>query len=125
MAEMFDISRPIYAQLAERLEQRIAAGEYRPGQRLAPVREMAAEAGVNPNTMQRAMAELERRGLVKTERTAGRFVTEDEACIAAVKQNSAEKKVDTFVQEMKRLGFTRRQLAEMILKKEEEEWKNC
>ena len=75
MGEQFDASRPIYAQLVERLKARILAGTYPPGGHLDSVRDLAAAAGVNPNTMQRALAQLETEGLVHTERTAGRYVT--------------------------------------------------
>ena len=81
MGEQFDASRPIYAQLVERLKARILAGTYPPGGHLDSVRDLAADAGVNPNTMQRALAQLETEGLVRTERTAGRYVTEDTALI--------------------------------------------
>ena len=74
--------RPVYLQLIEQMERAIAAGAYQPGERLPGVREMAAGAAVNPNTMQRALQELETRGLVNTQRTAGRSVTADEARIA-------------------------------------------
>ena len=77
MGERFDMSRPIYAQIVERLKAKILAGIYPPGGHLDSVRDMAAAAGVNPNTMQRALAQLEAEGLVYTERTTGRFVTED------------------------------------------------
>ena len=77
MGEQFDASRPIYAQLVERLKARILAGTYPPGGHLDSVRDLAAAAGVNPNTMQRALAQLESEGLVRTERTSGRYVTED------------------------------------------------
>lgn len=76
MGERFDMSRPIYAQIVERLKAKILAGVYPPGGHLDSVRDMAAAAGVNPNTMQRALAQLEAEGLVYTERTTGRFVTE-------------------------------------------------
>ena len=74
MAEQFDSSRPIYAQLVERLKAKILAGIYPPGGHLDSVRDLAAAAGVNPNTMQRALAQLENEGLVRTERTAGRYL---------------------------------------------------
>lgn len=77
MSEQFDAGRPIYAQLVERLKARILAGTYPPGGHLDSVRDLAAAAGVNPNTMQRALAQLESEGLVRTERTSGRYVTED------------------------------------------------
>ena len=76
MAWSFENGRPIYTQLLEQIEQRIISGEYSAGEKLPSVRELAAEAAVNPNTMQRAMAKLEQRGLVVTNRTAGRTVTE-------------------------------------------------
>ncbi len=73
MGERFDTSRPIYAQIVERLKAKILAGVYPPGGHLDSVRDMAAAAGVNPNTMQRALAQLETEGLVYTERTTGRY----------------------------------------------------
>ena len=69
--------RPIYTQLVEEIELRIISGRYEAGEKLASVRDLAAEAAVNPNTMQRALAELEQRGLVYSQRTSGRFITED------------------------------------------------
>ena len=81
MGEQFDASRPIYAQLVERLKARVLAGTYPPGGHLDSVRDLAAAAGVNPNTMQRALAQLETEGLVHTERTAGRYVTEATALV--------------------------------------------
>ena len=71
MGERFDTSRPIYAQIVERLKAKILAGVYPPGGHLDSVRDLAAAAGVNPNTMQRALAQLEAEGLVRTERTTG------------------------------------------------------
>lgn len=90
MAEQFDASRPIYAQLVERLKAKILAGTYPPGGHLDSVRDLAAAAGVNPNTMQRALAQLETEGLVRTERTAGRFVTEDTALIEQLRADTAQ-----------------------------------
>ena len=89
MGEQFDASRPIYAQLVERLKARILAGTYPPGGHLDSVRDLAAAAGVNPNTMQRALAQLETEGLVRTERTAGRYVTEDTALIEQLRADTA------------------------------------
>ena len=80
---------PIYAQLAKQIRLGIVSGEYVPGERLPPVRELALSAGVNPNTMQRALTELEREGMVFPQRTAGRFVTEDAALIAAARETLA------------------------------------
>ena len=90
MGDQFDASRPIYAQLVERLKARILAGTYPPGGHLDSVRDLAAAAGVNPNTMQRALQELENRGLLQAQRTAGRSVTADEAALQALRRRRAK-----------------------------------
>ena len=94
MTWIITADRPIYLQLVEQLELAIVAGEYRAGGKLPSVRELAAEAAVNPNTMQRAMQELEARGLINTQRTAGRTITEDETMIQALRQQKAQWKND-------------------------------
>ena len=114
MAEAFDGGRPIYAQLVERLQGRIIGGEYPPGSRLDSVRDLAGAAGVNPNTMQRALAELERRGLVYTERTAGRFVTSDTQRIEEVRRETLEREVRQFAAHMQAMGCPPGQLAQMF-----------
>ena len=78
--------RPVYVQLIEQLELALVAGEFPPGSRIPPVRELAADAGVNPNTMQRALQELEGRGLLQAQRTAGRTVTADDAALRALRR---------------------------------------
>lgn len=120
MAEQFDSSRPIYAQLVERLKAKILAGIYPPGGHLDSVRDLAAAAGVNPNTMQRALAELERTGLVYTQRTAGRFVTEDAAVIDSAKQELAHQQVGAFLRRMERMGYDREQTAQLVRSWKEE-----
>lgn len=120
MAEQFDSSRPIYAQLVERLKAKILAGIYPPGGHLDSVRDLAAAAGVNPNTMQRALAELERTGLVYTQRTAGRFVTEDAAVIDSAKQELAHQQVRAFLRRMERMGYDREQTAQLVRSWKEE-----
>ncbi len=92
MAWNLDSDRPIYAQLLERIQLQIVSGIYAPGDKLPSVRELAAEASVNPNTMQKAFAELERSGLIVTKRTSGRFVTEDKNMIAQIRTSSQKKK---------------------------------
>lgn len=114
MAEAFDGGRPIYAQLVERLQGRIIGGEYPPGSRLDSVRDLAGAAGVNPNTMQRALVELERRGLVYTERTAGRFVTSDTQRIEEVRRETLEREVRQFAAHMQAMGCPPGQLAQMF-----------
>ena len=78
--------RPIWLQLSQQLARRILVGAYPPGSRLPSVRELAAEAGVNPNTMQRALAQLEQDGLARADRTAGRLVTQDTAVLDAARR---------------------------------------
>ena len=81
MAWKFNDGAPIYLQIVNTLKRNIASGAYPPGSRLPSVRDLALEAGVNPNTMQRALSELERSGLVNSQRTAGRFITEDASAL--------------------------------------------
>ncbi|MCU6762714.1 HTH-type transcriptional repressor yvoA [uncultured Roseburia sp.] len=105
MAWVFNNERSIYAQLVEQIQNRIMTGIYQPGSRLASVRELAGEAEVNPNTMQKALTELERAGLVHAIRTRGRFVTEDQSMIENLKKESALQIIDEFREKMKALGY--------------------
>lgn len=102
----FEADRPIYIQLQERLLLMIVSGAYPPGAKLPSVRDLAADAAVNPNTLQRALAELERDGLVYTQRTSGRFVTEDADMIGQAKHNLAKGQIEQFLKKMTGLGFT-------------------
>ena len=86
----FNDNAPIYLQIVNSLQRGIAGGVYPPGSRLPSVRELALEAGVNPNTMQRALSELERTGLVCSQRTAGRFVTEDASALSQLRSTMSE-----------------------------------
>ena len=106
--------RPIWVQLCEQLRRRIVSGVYPPGTKLPSVRELAADAGVNPNTMQRALTELERDGLVYSQRTAGRFVTEDKAMIETAKRALAERHITAFLDAMTRLGYRREEVINML-----------
>ena len=105
---------PIYAQLTELLTVNIVSGGVPPGGRLPSVRELAAEAGVNPNTMQRALAELERQELVYSQRTVGRFVTEDRAVLAAAKRALAERHIRRFLTAMEDLGYKRNEIISLL-----------
>ena len=98
--------RPIWLQLTEQIQLRIVTGEYRAGDRLPSVRELAAEAAVNPNTMQKALTELERSGLIYAQRTSGRFITQDQQLIQQLKQRLAREETDGFLERMDGLGFT-------------------
>jgi len=97
--------RPIYAQIIEHLQRGILTGEYPPGSAVPSVRTLALEAEVNPNTMQKALAELETQGLLLTHRTAGRTVTEDKTMIENMKEELARTQVDAFFEGMKSLGI--------------------
>ena len=113
--------RPIYAQLIEQITLAIVSGEYRAGDKLPSVRDLAQEAAVNPNTMQKALSELEREGLVYTQRTAGRFITEDIAMIEEKKQQLALRQIEKFLTRMSGLGISHKKIIEFIQAKMEEE----
>lgn len=116
----FDNSTPIYTQLVYKFRLAIASGELLPGDRLAAVRELAAQAGVNPNTMQRAFQELERLGLVYAQRSSGRYVTEDTKIIYENRKILAEEHIRKFVGSMKELGFDKQRILELINNMEEQ-----
>ena len=111
---------PIYTQLTDQLRRRIVSGDLSPGERLPSVRELSAQAGVNPNTVQRAMAEMERLGLVYSQRTAGRFVTEDEAVIRALRRELAGEQIRSFLAGMAQLGFRREEIMTLLEQEGEE-----
>ena len=112
MAWTLDDSRPIWPQLSQQLARQIIAGVYPPGSRLPSVRELAAEAGVNPNTMQRALAQLEH--LAKADRTAGRLVTQDVAALEAARLREAEAVIRDYLEAMAALGYTGEQAVQLL-----------
>jgi DNA-binding transcriptional regulator YhcF (GntR family) len=114
MEWQFHSDAPIYTQLVAQIKLRIVTGEYLPGQRLPAVRDLALEAGVNPNTMQRALQELEREQLVFSQRTSGRFVTEDVTMIEEAKNTLAQAQLQVFLREMKALGYSMEQIRKLL-----------
>ena len=116
----FNNDAPIYAQLIAQVRQGIASGIFSPGEQLKPVRELALEAGVNPNTVQRALSELEREGLLFTQRTAGRFVTEDLAVITDVRSGLAKEHAGRFLDAMSNLGYKNSEIIDIIKNSMEE-----
>ena len=112
--------RPIWLQLSEQVARRIVIGAYPPGSKLPTVRELAAEAGVNPNTMQRALAQLEQDGLVVTNRTAGRTVTEDAKTLSEMCMRLAQEHITQYLSSMALLGFSKQEAIELIEKREVE-----
>lgn len=108
----FKEDRPIYSQLIELIKLGIVSGEWKAGDKLPSVRDLAEEAGVNPNTMQRALADLEKEGLVYSKRTSGRFITEDNSMVDSVRKAIAAENINNFIESMKKLGFTPEQTLE-------------
>ena len=100
-----DENLPIYLQLTDELEKKIINGTYPPGSRLPAVRELAAEAGVNPNTMQRALTQMENSGLIYTQRTSGRFLTDDREKIERLRRDAARQRIEKFLRDMRELGI--------------------
>ena len=118
MAWNLNSDRPIYAQILEVIQIRIIAGIYKPGEKIPSVRELAAEAGVNPNTMQKALTELERSGLVMAVRTSGRMVTEDMEMIRQTREQLARVQVQEFIDRMEKLGFSREEVRRLLEQEE-------
>ncbi len=112
-------SRPIWQQLTEQLRQRIVTGVYPPGSRFPAVRELASEAGVNPNTMQRAMSQLETDELVITNRTLGRTVTDKTEVLEEMRKRMARERTEEYFGDMKALGYDRAEAAEMARRERE------
>ena len=106
MSWEFQDHLPIYAQLMDTLKRRIITGRYLPGEKLPSVRELAAEAGINPNTVQRAFSELEREGLIYTQRATGKYVTENADEIKSARQALAKTQVAEFLSNMQSLGYS-------------------
>lgn len=120
MAWELDGNRSIYSQLVEVILRRIVTGVYPAGSRLDSVRDLASEAGVNPNTMQRALMELERTGMITTQRTSGKFVTENQDMIHDVKKKMANQAVDRLLAEMEKLGIEKDDVIEIIRRNSDE-----
>ena len=114
MAWEFDNSKPIYIQLVDELKLRIISGMMPVGAKLDSVRDLAEEAGVNPNTMQRALAELEREQLVFSQRTSGRYVTEDIELIKKMRKDFAHQKINELTTTLLQLGYSRKELVELV-----------
>ena len=110
----FNNDRPIYAQIISHIERGIVTGEFPPGSTLPSVRVLAEEAEVNPNTMQKALADLESKGLLYTQRTAGRFVTEDSKMIENLKQDLAKDYISAFLTGMQSIGIDKSETVKML-----------
>ncbi|HHW48661.1 MAG TPA: GntR family transcriptional regulator [Clostridiaceae bacterium] len=114
MANDYSANVPIYLQIINEIKLKIASGEWKTGQRILPVRELAMQFTVNPNTMQRALAELEREGLIYTERTTGKFVTSDDILVSNVRDMLAREYMQSFFSSMQKLGYNMGQTMKII-----------
>lgn len=114
MDAVFNNSVPIYLQIVSAIKKQIVSGKLVPGERIPSVRELALTYKVNPNTMQKALIELEENGLIKTERTNGKFVTEDENIINKIKNDYADNLTQNYLFEMISLGITKQEIKERI-----------
>ena len=123
MAWQFSSGQPIYLQIVDEIEQRIFSGTFPPGSKLPSVRDLAITAAVNPNTMQRAMSELEARGLIETQRNAGRTVTTDEAVLSEAKHKKARTLTAAYFAAMTALGMTKDEIPPILSNAEAEQSK--
>ena len=114
MNYQFTNDKPIYLQIMDAFKTAIVSGELKPGGRLDSVRDLAMAAKVNPNTMQKALSELERIGLVRTERTSGRFITEDGDLIDKMKTEIAETEIELFLKKMEALGLNKAEVIKLL-----------
>ena len=112
MAISFDSNIPIYIQVMDYIKKESVSGRLKPGDKVDSVRDLAMRFGVNPNTVQRSLAELEREGLLKSERTVGRFISENEELINLTREQMAFSCVSRYVREMRTLGFNGEQVLE-------------
>lgn len=114
MEYQFDNDKPIYLQMVELIKTEIISGRLKCGEKIPSVRELAVQAKVNPNTVQKALAELERCGLIYTERTNGKFVTENKSIIKAYRDGIINEKVESFLKDMIHIGVNEDEIREYL-----------
>ena len=114
MSWTFDNNKPIYLQIMDKIKLQIISHKLEPSQQLPTVRELASEAGVNPNTIQRALSDLEREGFVYSKRTAGRFVTEDVDLSFQSRKQLSEEQLQQFVTAMVEFGYEKEELPTVL-----------
>lgn len=115
MSWIIDNNRPVYIQLVEQLKFKIISGEFKTGKKIDSVRVLAQDAQVNPNTMQKALAELERQNLVFSKRTSGRFVTDNEELIKSMKEELAGEEIKNLKKNLERLGFSEEEIVDFVI----------
>lgn len=116
MSYEFSNDMPIYLQVLEHIKMQIIAKEYKSNQKLPSVRELSLIFEVNPNTIQKALAELEDIGLIFTERTNGKFVTDDLKIIKKITEQTVSGKIKDFFESMAKLGFSKQEILDLISK---------
>ncbi|KHS58633.1 MULTISPECIES: GntR family transcriptional regulator [Terrisporobacter] len=121
MSWTIDNNKPVYIQLVEQLKSKIISGEFKAGEKIDSVRSLAEDAQVNPNTMQRALAELERENLVFSKRTSGRFVTDDKEKIKSMKKEVASEEIKNLRLTLERFGFSKEEIIELVISNIKEE----
>lgn len=114
MAWKLDDNKPVYLQLIEQIKRKILTGEYKAGDKIPSVRDLAMDAAVNPNTMQRALQDLERDGLIFAQRTSGRLVTEDKNMILSLKESFAKELIEDFIKSLSELGFSKKEIISAV-----------
>ncbi|MBR5774379.1 MAG: GntR family transcriptional regulator [Clostridia bacterium] len=114
MSWKFDKHTPVYVQIADKICAKIITGEYAPDEQIPSVRQLAYTAAVNPNTVQRALTELENEGILYSKGTLGRFVTSDQRLIAEAKHRAAKQLIADFLNEARQLSITKHELIKMI-----------
>lgn len=121
MSWIIDNNKPVYIQLVEQLKSKIISGEFKAGEKIDSVRSLAEDAEVNPNTMQKALVELEREGLLFSKRTSGRFVTDDEEKIKSMRKEVANEEIKNLKINLERLGFTKEEIINLVISNIREE----
>ena len=116
MKGQYDNTQPIFRQIIDRIMLSIATGELPPGGKVAPVREMAIEHKVNPNTMQKSLAKLEEMGYLYTERTSGRYVTQDRSLIESLKAMLPAQITEKYVSDMRECGIASKDIPSHLQK---------
>lgn len=114
MSWKFTSDAPIYIQIMDEIKLRIARGKLKAGDKVPSVRELAVIAGVNPNTMQKALSELEREGVLYSQRTSGRFVSDISTYDTDMKRDVGKKYIKVYVDEMRLLGYDDDELVEAV-----------
>lgn len=121
MAWSFQGNIPVYLQITTKIRSEILSGKYAAEEQIPPVRQLAYEAAVNPNTMQRALAQLEQEGLLIAKGTVGRFVTEDPEVLTKARRKAADELIGTLLSGCRQMGFEKEEIMQMLKEKEEEQ----